>query len=62
MGGLSTGIFIFGTVMIYGMTGETNIYNIREILNYMDTRVMEITSFIIVFSLIFKLGGAPFHV
>ena len=62
LGGLSTGLFLFATVLIYGSTGETNLYNIKELYPYFDSHIMKISSFILIFSLIFKLGGAPFHV
>jgi len=62
LGGLSSGLLIFGIILLYGTTGDTNMLSLREYLNYDNSYLIKISSFLICFSLIFKLGGAPFHV
>lgn len=55
LGALSSGLFLFGCVLLYGLIGETSISN-----SFMDLNE-EIGKIFITISLLFKLSAAPFH-
>lgn len=68
LGGLSSGLFLFGCSLIYGNCGMTNILDIQLYsLVFKDSILSSGSGVLIGFSLIFisllfKLGAAPFHV
>lgn len=55
LGALSSGLFLFGCVLLYGLTGEVSIQGINLLLGG------EIGRIFITISLLFKLSVAPFH-
>jgi len=55
LGALSSGIFLFGCALLYGLTGETSIQGINSILT------ADVGKVLITISLLFKLSAAPFH-
>jgi len=66
IGAFSSGFFLFGCSLIYGFSGTTNyfilkdLFFIQENINYFIYIYLGI-SFILV-SFLFKLGAAPFHI
>lgn len=66
-GGIATGIFLFGMSYIYGLSGTTNLYEIRAVLGgenplIFDSRFLLMFAFILVFiGFSFKLTTVPFH-
>lgn len=64
MGGIATGILLYGMSMIYGATGTLNIPRIAHIVSATPAQDQLILIFGLVFLLtgiFFKLGAAPFH-
>lgn len=63
LGALSSGILIAGCVIIYMITGETSINNIGIYLWHQGEGAtgVEIGVILVIISLLFKLGAAPFH-
>lgn len=55
LGALSSGLFLFGCVLLYGLTGETSIQGINSMLT------ADVGKILITISLLFKLSAAPFH-
>jgi len=55
LGGLSSGLLLFGCAILYIYTGETNLIGI----SYSDSSVIAIIFILI--GLLFKLAAAPFH-
>lgn len=55
LGALSSGLFLFGCVLLYGLTGEASVQGINLLLGG------EIGRIFITISLLFKLSVAPFH-
>ena len=70
LGALSSGIFLFGVSLIYGLTGLTNFDSLNLFIFgiglYSDSSVYSITGLLIgiIFigiAFLFKLAAAPFH-
>nr|YP_010035860.1 NADH dehydrogenase subunit 2 [Aplysina gerardogreeni]QQQ89096.1 NADH dehydrogenase subunit 2 [Aplysina gerardogreeni] len=67
LGALSSGLFLFGCALLYGLTGETSIQGISQganIINYEENLLLlsgEVGKIFITISLLFKLSAAPFH-
>lgn len=66
-GGIASAILLFGMSYIYGLTGETNLYEIGQVLSDGHSQASD-HAFLLVFSLIlvfiglsFKLATVPFH-
>ncbi len=55
LGALSSGLFLFGCVLLYGVTGEISIQGINSVLT------ADVGKVLITVSLLFKLSIAPFH-
>ena len=55
LGALSSGLFLFGCVLLYGVTGEISIQGINSVITADAGKVL------ITVSLLFKLSIAPFH-
>ena len=71
LGALSSSILLFGSSLIYGMTGTTNFEHFHQLCSYEDIRTSSIYSsnlfiqfglILVLSSLFFKLSVAPFHV
>ncbi|MDP4551575.1 NADH-quinone oxidoreductase subunit NuoN [Alkalihalobacillus macyae] len=64
-GGIATAITLFGMSYLYGLTGETNIYEIQGLMGsdvVTDNRFLAVFAFLmIVVGLAFKITAAPFH-
>lgn len=56
LGALSSGLFLFGCVLLYGLTGEVSVQGIAAL-----AAGGEIGRIFITISLLFKLSVAPFH-
>lgn len=62
LGALSSGILLFGMVLIYTFTGETTFVGLNNYIWYgSDQGELVVGALFILISLIFKLGGVPFH-
>lgn len=65
MGGVSTAITLFGMSYVFGLTGTTNIANMREVLvtisNPQLSFLLTIAFLLIFVGLSFKISAAPFH-
>lgn len=55
LGAVSSGLFLFGCALLYGLTGETSIQGINSVL------IADVGKILITISLLFKLSAAPFH-
>lgn len=72
LGSLSSGLFLFGSSIIYGITGTTNFEDLKDlffytekinfIYNTYETNMLSLGLIFIMVSLFFKLALAPFHV
>jgi NADH-quinone oxidoreductase subunit N len=62
LGAFSTGIFVYATSLIYGVTGSTNLYEISVILSSgTPSRMMVLAMVLLTVALGFKVAAAPFH-
>ena len=63
LGALATGMLLYGFSMIYGATGEINFDKIAAVIanGQADHVVLAFGVVFVVIGLIFKMGGAPFH-
>lgn len=64
LGALSSGVFIFGASFIYGSTGITNLGDLAKLLTssfLVNDSFLIIGVIFILVSLLFKMGGFPFH-
>lgn len=69
LGALSSGLFLFGCVLLYGLIGETSIQVIPQGVNTINHEKSflftllsgEVGKIFITISLLFKLSAAPFH-
>jgi len=52
---VSSGLFLFGCALLYGLTGETSIQGINSAVG------TDVGKILITISLLFKLSAAPFH-
>ena len=59
LGALSSGLFLFGCALLYGLTGETSVHAGGQICAL--TSNGEVGKILITISLLFKLSAAPFH-
>ena len=55
LGAVSSGLFLFGCALLYGLTGDTSIQGISAMLT------ADVGKILITISLLFKLSAAPFH-
>ncbi|ACF15004.1 proton-translocating NADH-quinone oxidoreductase, chain N [Chloroherpeton thalassium ATCC 35110] len=62
-GSVSSGLMIYGFSIIYGLTGETNIFAINEFLkhNEVDSITLMLGSLLILGGFGYKAGVVPFH-
>ncbi len=63
-GGLASGLMIYGASLLYGLTGYTNLLDIREILvsGGADQRPALLMASVLIFAGIgYKVSAAPFH-
>ncbi|KAA0548579.1 NADH-quinone oxidoreductase subunit NuoN [Bacillus sp. BGMRC 2118] len=64
-GGISTAITLFGMSYVYGLTGSTNLFEIRtQLAGFIspDLQYLVAISFLLLFvGLAFKIASAPFH-
>ena len=55
LGAVSSGLFLFGCALLYGVSGETSVQGIKSVL------MGDVGMIFIMVSLLFKLSAAPFH-
>ena len=62
-GAVSSGLMLFGISIIFGMTGNTNIFVINEILQTADINLITFSAaiFLVFVGIGFKISAAPFH-
>jgi len=62
-GAVSTGVLLFGLSLLYGLTGTTDIHEIREIL--LQSRsvisIVTLSSFFVLVGIGYKIAMVPFH-
>jgi len=66
MGSLSSGLLLFGFVLLYGLFGTLNFFELSILINnflFMDSAffVFWFSFIFIIVGIVFKLGAAPFH-
>jgi len=65
MGAFSSGFFLFGCSLIYGFSGTTNYFILKDIFFFQDTTnhfsYLYLGFSFLFISFLFKLGAAPFH-
>jgi NADH:ubiquinone oxidoreductase subunit 2 (subunit N) len=66
MGSFSSGLLLYGIVMLFGYLGTLDFIEISYLLNDIiildiDVNYIIYTCFFILVGLLFKLGVAPFH-
>ena len=72
LGSFSSGFFLFGSSIIYGITGTTNFEDFNDLFFYLDSYnilqdhaecfLLKLGFYFIFISLFFKLALAPFHI
>lgn len=55
LSGVSSGVFLFGCTLLYGLTGEVSIQGINSVLT------ADMGKTLVTISLLFKLSAVPFH-
>lgn len=55
LGAVSSGLFLFGCVLLYGATGSTSVQGINSNL------IVDLGKILVTVSLLFKLSAVPFH-
>jgi NADH-quinone oxidoreductase subunit N len=62
-GAFSSGLMVYGISILYGLTGETNIYEIAKFisLNEVDEVTLTLASLLIMGGFGYKIGAVPFH-
>lgn len=55
LGAVSSGLFLLGCVLLYGLTGEVSVQGVNSVL------VVDVGKILLTVSLLFKLSAAPFH-
>lgn len=71
LGGLSSGILLFGITIIYGVSGTLNFFKLREFINFYyingvfqgnySSVIIDIALFLVLAGFLFKLSSYPFH-
>ena len=63
LGSFSSSLFLYGLSILYGLFGTLNLFDLYLFMNvnYINSFIYFISIFFLFVSLIFKLGGAPFH-
>ena len=71
LGAFSSGLFLFGSSLIYGVFGTVNLTDLKDlsiILNETEITYLKINNFVVIglllifISILFKLALAPFHI
>jgi NADH-quinone oxidoreductase subunit N len=62
LGSFATAFFLYGVALIYGMTGSTNLSQIRTVVNSVSPAMVAISAALMLVGLLFKVSGAPFQV
>jgi NADH-quinone oxidoreductase subunit N len=62
-GAVSSGLMIYGISILYGLTGQTNIYAIAQFLNanQVDSVTLLLSVLLIMGGFGYKIGAVPFH-
>lgn len=63
-GGTSSGVFLFGTALLYGITGTTNLAGIDQALSHLDPGFGPLVLFaglLAIAGLAYKVSAVPFH-
>jgi NADH-quinone oxidoreductase subunit N len=62
-GAVSSGLMVYGMSLMYGLTGQTNLYRIAEFFrsNEPDSVVMLLSTLLIMGGFGYKIGAVPFH-
>lgn len=62
-GAVSSGLMIYGMSLIYGLTGQTNIYEIAKFisLNEVDEVTLTLAALLVMGGFGYKIGAVPFH-
>ncbi len=62
IGVLSSAILVFGISLVYGVTGEINLYNIQQaVLLSPDSRLLSVGVVLTILGFAFKVSAVPFH-
>lgn len=61
IGALASGLFILGLGLLYGYTGQTNFSDIVDLIGKDNVFSVKLGGLLIITSLLFKIGAAPFH-
>jgi len=62
IGAASTAILLYGFSFLYGITGQTNLYNIAEYMTSQKVNIIMLISFLFILGGFgFKLAAVPFH-
>jgi NADH-quinone oxidoreductase subunit N len=58
---MSTAVMLFGMSLVYGVTGSTNLAEIRAMLGQADEGLVVMAVFFVVGGFAFKISAVPFH-
>lgn len=63
LGAFSSGLFLFGLSLFYGLTGTTQLDAMSEALDKVDTSspLLALATMFLIVGLLFKVGAVPFH-
>jgi NADH-quinone oxidoreductase subunit N len=62
LGSFATAFFLYGVALIYGMTGSTNLTQIRSAAPGVAPTMVAVSAGLMLVGLLFKVSGAPFQV
>jgi len=62
LGSFATAFFLYGVALIYGLTGSTNLSQIRTAVPGVTPVMVAISAALMLVGLLFKVSGAPFQV
>lgn len=62
-GAVSSGLMVYGMSIIYGLTGQTNIYEIAKFIgaNEVDEVTLTLAALLVMGGFGYKIGAVPFH-
>ncbi|MFN3638543.1 MAG: NADH-quinone oxidoreductase subunit N [Chloroherpetonaceae bacterium] len=62
-GAVSSGLMVYGMSLIYGLTGQTNIYEIAKFIstNEVDEVTLTLAALLVMGGFGYKIGAVPFH-
>jgi NADH-quinone oxidoreductase subunit N len=61
LGVVASAVMLYGMSLLYGVTGQTNLENIRDVIGGSPTPILIVAIFTIIVGFAFKVSAVPFH-